>query len=211
MAISGVYNFTTLIYKQAGLKPSSKVTLAGYKQQNDLPIYQPGIISKLNLVLWIMPEYNYNISFCWKSITGKIVKPTDEDFDETDVECWIEGLKPAEYWAYAGTEKKQHPFSSLTLSFDVFDFGVNMNLRLYASASKYDLIVDNLNKTISAFNETSEGKDRKDGVVHNWAWQKEQNYINLSIDTGSAGLLIIKKILMQLKVKIEISKVEIDL
>jgi len=44
-------NFTGIFIKETGLKPSSKVTLAGYKQNNDLPMYQPGPVSKLNLVL----------------------------------------------------------------------------------------------------------------------------------------------------------------
>ena len=79
--------------------------MAGYKQRNNLPIYQPGLVSKLNLVLWIMPEYNDNIRFCWKSKTGKIITPTDEHFDEEDLECWLEGLKPNEYWAEVAPEK----------------------------------------------------------------------------------------------------------
>lgn len=99
-------NFTKLFYAKTGPRPSTKVTLAGYKQQNEVPIYQPGSVSKLNLVLWIMPEYNDNISFCWKSTTGKIVKPTDENFNEDNLECWMEGLKPIEYWKQVATEKK---------------------------------------------------------------------------------------------------------
>ena len=67
-------NFTKIFVNTTGLKPSSKVTLAGYKQRNELPIYQPGLVSKLNLVIWIMPEFNDNVSFCWKSKTGKIIK-----------------------------------------------------------------------------------------------------------------------------------------
>ena len=84
--------------------------MAGYKQRNNLPIYQPGLVSKLNLVLWIMPEYNDNIRFCWKSKTDKIITPTDEHFDEEDLECWLEGLKPNKYWAEVATEKKRTYF-----------------------------------------------------------------------------------------------------
>ena len=67
------------------MRPSTKVTLAGYKQYNETPIYEPGPVSKLNLVLWIMPEYNDDISFCWKSKTGAIIQTTDEEFDEEDL------------------------------------------------------------------------------------------------------------------------------
>ena len=45
--------FTKIFVNTTGLKPSSKVTLAGYKQRNELPIYQPGSVSKLILVIWL--------------------------------------------------------------------------------------------------------------------------------------------------------------
>ena len=106
-------SFAALFFKETGLRPSTKVTLAGYKQYNETPIYEPGPVSKLNLVLWIMPEYNDDISFCWKSKTGAMIQTTDEEFDEEDLVCWMEGLKPSEYWNQVATEKKHIPFRLL--------------------------------------------------------------------------------------------------
>ena len=194
------------------LKPSSKVTLAGYKQRNELPIYQPGLVSKLNLVIWIMPEFNDNVSFCWKSKTGKIIKPTDEDFDEEDLECWIEGLKPDEYWKQVATEKKSHPFQIANLPFElkVFGFGVDTVLRIYFTGNKEE-IEQVISETIEAYNEKSEALNRKNGVVHNCRIFYEEPILTASVDTGSAGTRIIKQILKSFKKLKGIKKVEVDL
>lgn len=204
--------FESIFFSETGLKPSTKVTLAGYKQRNDVPIYEPGSISKLNLVLWIMPEYNDNISFCWKSKTGKIIKPTDEFFDLEDLECWLEGLKPNKYWAEVATEKKTHPFQIANLPFDlkVFGFGVETELRIHAS-NKYDDIKLSASHTIQVYNDESESLNRKNGVVHNYKFIESEDYLCLRIDTGSAGIAIIKKVLKGLAKITDIKKVEVDI
>jgi len=204
--------FTKIFVNTTGLKPSSKVTLAGYKQRNELPIYQPGLVSKLNLVIWIMPEFNDNVSFCWKSKTGKIIKPTDEDFDEEDLECWIEGLKPDEYWKQVATEKKSHPFQIANLPFElkVFGFGVDTVLRIYFTGNKEE-IEQVISETIEAYNEKSEALNRKNGVVHNCRIFYEEPILTASVDTGSAGTRIIKQILKSFKKLKGIKKVEVDL
>ena len=109
--------FEEIFVNETGIKPSTKVTLGGFKQNNDNPMYQPGLVSKLNLVLWIMPEYYDSISFCWQSRSKKIIKTTDENFDISDLECWIENLKPSEYWKQVATEKKKPSFSGLQFVF----------------------------------------------------------------------------------------------
>lgn len=205
-------SFENIFLKETGLRPSTKVTLAGYKQQNDTPIYQPGSVSRLNLVLWIMPEYNDNISFCWRFKTGEIVKPTDENFNEEDLECWIEGLKPLEYWKQVATEKKEHPFQIANLPFElkVFAFAVEMELRIYAQ-NDYEKIKTIVGNTIQLYNETSEKNKRKNGVVHNYKFIEEESFLSLRIDTGSAGIEIIKKILKVLAKTTDIKKVEVDI
>ena len=205
-------NFTKLFYAETGLRPSTKVTLAGYKQQNEVPIYQPGSVSKLNLVLWIMPEYNDNISFCWKSTTGEIVKPTDENFNEDNLECWMEGLKPIEYWEQVATEKKVHPFqiANLTFELNVFDFGVQMELRIHADSDHEEIKISIAN-TIQAYNDSSEINNRKNGVVHHYKFHEQKSLLYLQIDTGSAGIEIIKKILKSLATINAIKRVEVDI
>lgn len=184
--------------KETGIKPSAKVTIAGYKQANDLPFYQSAVVSKFNLVLWLMPEYNDNISFCWRSKSGKIIKPTDENFDEADLECWIEGLKPAEYWKQVATEKKNHPFqiSNLPFSLKVFGFGVDTELRIITvnQALVYKM-GEIIGKIINNYNDKSEAINRRNGVVHNFNIETEPGLATARIDTGSAGIAIIKQIL----------------
>lgn len=205
--------FTRLFFNETGLKPSSKVTLAGYKQQNQ-PIYEPGSVSKLNLVLWIMPEYNDDISFCWTSKTGKVIEPTHANFDEDDLECWMEGLKPSEYWKQVATEKKSHPFqiSNLPYELKVFDFGVEMKLRIFQkNIGSLEDVKSSITKTIQIFNDNSEAANRKNGVVHNHNFREEADYLCTHIDTGSAGVEIIKKILKDLSKFNNIDKIEVDL
>ena len=205
-------NFIREFYNGTGLRPSTKVTLAGYKQHNDTPIYQPGSVSKLNLVLWIMPEYNDNISFCWKSKSGRIITPTEENFNEDDVKCWIDGLKPLEYWKQVATQKKSHPFEIQNLSYDlkVFDFGVEMILRIYAK-NNYSIIKEVISNTIEKFNILSEADSRKNGVVHTHRFVQKTDHFVLQIDTGSAGIEIIKKILKEISKINTINRVEVDI
>ena len=197
-----------------GLMPSTKVALAGYKQDNDLPMYEPGLISKLNLVLWIMPEFNDNISFCWKSKSGQIVKTTDENFDEGDLECWFERLKPIVYWREVATEKKSHPFQIANLPYElqVFGFGVETILRIFF---KDPLLINNVKATISTtienYNQQSEADGRMLGLVHNHRFEEEYSHLAVHIDTGSAGINITKKLLKALSKEPSITKVEVDI
>ncbi len=157
-------NFTALFFKETGLRPSTKVTLAGYKQYNETPIYEPGPVSKLNLVLWIMPEYNDDISFCWKSKTGAIIQTTDEEFDEEDLVCWMEGLKPSEYWSQVATEKKAHPYQVAGLPYElkVFDYGTEMELRIFTDGSLPNEVIKNtITTTIETFNSNSKKASKK--------------------------------------------------
>ena len=206
--------FENIFYKKTGLKPSSKVTIAGYKQPNNSPFYQSDSVSKLNLVLWIMPEYNDNISFCWKSKTGKIIKPTDESFDEADLECWIEGLKPTEYWKEVATEKKDHPFKigKIPYQLKVFGFGTDTILRIFAkNNSELDLMIEKVGEIIANYNDESEKLNRVNGVVHNFKYEKENDLLIFSIDTGSAGIEITKKVLKSLGKFESIDRVEVDI
>lgn len=157
--------------------------------------------------------YNDNISFCWKSKTGKIIKPTDETFDEEDLECWIENLKPAEYWKQVATEKKSHPFQIAKLSYEVkvFDFGVEMELRIFNEKILTGDLKVSISNTIEAYNNLSEKNGRKNGVVHNYKFIEEEDFLCVRIDTGSAGVTVINKILKSLSGNIAIKKIEIDI
>lgn len=207
-------NFADLLFAATGLRPSSKITLAGFKQAGDIGFYEKGQISKLHLVLWIMPDFYNNISFCWKSKTDRTIEPTHEDFDEDNLECWLEGLKPAEYWKQIATEKKSHPFQVKTLPFEVkvFAFDVNMVMRLNFNGQVESSPIQNIiANCIVNFNQDSEKISRKNGVVHNFDFDTGENKLVLRIDTGSAGFSIINKILATLKKVNNIQSIELDI
>ncbi len=207
-------NLDAQFVKITGILPSTKVTITRPNRDDSPQIYEQGIVSRINPVLWILPDYHDDISFCWKSKTGKIIKPTDEDFDVDDLECWVENLKPAEYWKQIGTAKKQHPFQSLKLSFElvVFEFGIETDLKIYCNpGTDHSVIRTAINDTIERFNSKSESLGRRYGVVHNYKFLSENDTTIVRIDTGSAGVGISKAILKALKKCEGIYKVEMDI
>lgn len=191
-----------LFINKTGIKPSHKVTIAGFKQHNDIPMYIKGEISKLNLVLWNMPDFLHNLSFCWKSISGKIVSTDDEAFDAKDMECWLEGLQPALYWQQTATEKRSHPFTLKNLPFPVrvlgFDTYTSLTIQ-FRDATDTNQISKRIAAAIEKYNTESEGKQRANGVIHNFSSRLFEKKIEYRIDTGSAGILAINKIVAALK------------
>jgi hypothetical protein len=206
-------NFESYFFENTGIKPSSKVQLGGFKQNNSIPMYQVGQISKLNLVLWIMPEFMDDISFCWKSKTGNTIHTHDEDFDENDLQCWIENLNPGLYWKEVSSEKNNHPFiiKNLPYKLNVYGFGVHMVLQIFLSNENIaNEIITKLSMVIEKHNIDSEFKNRKNGVVHNASAEVHNNIINLKIDVGSAGVIFIKKLLGILVKYPQVTEVSID-
>jgi hypothetical protein len=161
-----------------------------------------------------MPYYMDNLSFCWQSKSGKIIKTTDEDFDESDVECWVEGIKPVEYWKQAATEKVSYPFQIKNLPFPVkvFGFGVHMGLAITLSnVNVSSTIILQLADEIEKYNNKSEKNNGKNGYIHNSSASVEENKLDFRIDVGSASLVIIKNLLKALANFPEVIEVAIDL
>lgn len=206
-------SYYRLYLSEMGVKPGYKAGIGGFKQQNDTPFYQKGEISKLNMVLWVQPDHYHNFSFCWRSGSGKIIETTDEVFDEADIECWLEGLQPALIWEQTSTEKKSHPFISKNLPFTlkVFGFGINTGLTInLGPAGNAELVAKKVGDTIEKYNDDSERKNRKDGVIHNYSMEVADNKVEFRIDTGSAGVKGINKILTALKKVEGVEEVIID-
>lgn len=85
-----------------------------------------------------------------------------------------------------------------------------MELRLHASKG-YDDVKLFASTTIQVYNDESESLNRKNGVVHNYKFIESEDYLCLRIDTGSAGIAIIKKVLKGLAKITDIKKVEVDI
>lgn len=207
-------NVERIIVSATGIKASYKVGLSLFPPQNGLPMYEPGPVSRINTAISILPMYYGYITFLWRSKTGKVVKTTDEDFDEEDLECWVEGIDAAEYWKQLNKKTESHPFTIKDLPFEleVIDFGTHMALDIELNgAEPNDKIKQALEECIEKFNSNSELKNREDGVVHNYSFSDEGDNLTLRIDTGSAGVAIIKKLLHVLKKIPGINKVKLDL
>ncbi len=201
------------IFGQVGIKPSFKIGMSVGKQDNDRPMYISGQVSKLHFLFAILPRYEDNVSFCWRSKSGKIIKTTDEDFDETDLEYWMEGLKPQEYWKQIGGEKKEHPFKTDKLPFPVkvIDFNLNMHFNIHLSdIHSSQKITDALIETIDNYNKKSELKNRKDGVIHNMYPHTENEMLVCRLDLGSAGVKAVNQLLKVLGKFPEIKEIVLD-
>lgn len=204
-----------VFFAATGLRPSSKITLAGFKQENDRPFYEVGRVSRLNVVLWIMPDLKSNISFCWQSKSGKIVATTDEKVDVSDLEYWIEGLQPAVYWQKVATEKRHHPFHFAKLPFQlkVIDFGENTRLIFeLEDPSVWQVIKSTVSKTVEEYENVALNDYENYGVPHSVKFREVGNgQKEVQIDTGSAGFRVIKTILEALKSISGIRRITIDI
>jgi hypothetical protein len=203
-----------ILYQEAGLKPSYKVGLSVFRPHHDLPMYEPGPVSKINTAISILPMFNDSISFCWRSKSGKIVHSYDEDFDEDDLECWIEGLKPALYLEALTTVNIDHPLKLKDLPYELTVYGIGMHMGLtieLEDPGKAAEIIEQLGDEVERHNQKSEAKGRANGVVHNCSGHIENNTVIFRIDVGSAGVVFIKKLLRLLAKYPEVKKVTADL
>ena len=208
---------TEIMLSQAKLRPSSKVSLSAFFHEWVWPkrsMYEPGDISRINTEISILPAFQDPISFCWRSKSGKLVKPTDETIDESDLECWIEGLKPKRYWDYLNQQHNDYPFKVKNLPFPVvvksFDTHCTLQILLNNSSTAIE-IANALSHAIEKHNLASEKKLRADGVVHNARQEIAGNQLDFHIDLGSAGPVFIKKLFKALARFKEVEKVEVTI
>lgn len=207
-------NIEKILFVEAGLKPSYKVGLSLFRPHHDLPMYEPGQISRINTAISILPMYKGNISFCWRCKSGNIVATFDEEFDESDLECWIEGLNPAEYLAQLTSVSTNHPLKlkNLPYEFVVQGFGTHMGLTIeLTEATKAEDIVQDLSNEVEKHNAKSEAKDRAYGVVHNSSATVRESCIHFRIDLGSAGIAFVRKLLRRLAKYPQVKRVVVDL
>lgn len=214
-------NVEQIFLKEAGIRPSFKIGLTMFKPFNNEPphdipeMYLTGKTSRIITAISILPEFQQPVIFCWKSkSSNQLVTPMDEDFDEADLECWMEGIDAPLFWKYINSTQEKHPFKLKDIYFpvEVLGFGVDMGLQIYLADQKLlPVITDQISKVIERNNNMSLKKDRKFGIIHNGYPITEAYGMNYRIDTGSAGPLVVNKILKAIN-KIEgITKLVIDL
>jgi hypothetical protein len=211
---------TTLIKQGTGLSPSPQITI-GISMTNGVRYYEPSAeTSRLSFTLGIANTVGHDISFCWRSKSGKFISISDENFDEDDLECWMEGLTPEKYYEdLARLTNKRPPFKVKNLPFEleIRDYAYEMNI--YVTLNKqglFDHINGDLDNIIVKFNDLAHARDigqAKGPVlqgVHNWKITLEEDgRILIYIDAASPDIL--KKLMMGLAKHEEVTKVEMDL
>ncbi len=195
---------------QTGIKVNKNIGL-GFNLYPDF-YYEADKLSVMSANV-IINNYGNPATIKWESNSGRIYTLSDTDIDCDDIEFWFEGLDPLEY------QKQLHannelPFQLKNLTYELVVTALNMDMTIemslkeeqYANATKH---LDNIDKMIDDYNNKSIKKDREDGVVHNWRRRIESDKLIYEIDTGSAGVLFLKKLLKHLSTLNCFNKVEI--
>lgn len=181
---------------QTGLKATKRMEI-GWADEPSF-FYTLGPVSKLASMLWINNQ-NSPITIAWQSTSAKIYKITDTIIDCDDIKFWFEDTMPELYY------KQLHPqidipFGIKDLNFPLtiesltIDMSIEMYLKEDAVKDGKDIITK-IDKFIDDYNTASEKKDRRNGVVHNWKRELRENVLIYDFDLGSAGLLVVKKLI----------------
>lgn len=203
-----------LMTRMTGLSPRSKISLSLFPLGSGKSMYEVGKVSKINTALIILPDFYGEISFCWKSKSGKIIKTTDVDFEEDDLECWMEGLTPGAYWGYLREKQNIHILDLKGLQYTLNFYGDGPDYTIQIRCKNIDDVkpVQNRIETmIEDHNSKSLAKDRKNGLVHNYSLDSDDECLNMRIDVGSAGIPFLKSLLKDLNRFDGIMEVTVDM
>lgn len=150
------------------------------------------------------------VKVCWKSKSGKVYQLHD-DVDCHDIEFWLENVDvPLLYKQLYGptTLPFKLPATHFSLVIGSISISLEIIIRLKEGFEKHLTIMEKeVSAFINQFNNQSEKKNRKDGVVHNWKTIVRQNSIHVDMDLGSAGAAFLKKLLKWLNGIEQIEKV----
>jgi hypothetical protein len=189
----------THIFEQlTGLKPSKDVSMA-WIHPNEY-FYEKGIISRLPFQIYA--NHNWNpVVVTWKSKSDKIYDIASDDIDCNDIVFGFEDLQPTLYYKQLYPGEKL-PFKLKSLSFEfVFNriaIDCQITMEVKDEFTKYDMIIDDINNFIAGYNDESEKKNRRYGLVHNLKSSLDGHNIVFSLDLGSAGPFFFRKLLPHL-------------
>jgi hypothetical protein len=209
------HQLTAQFEKQAGFKVTKNVSIGWETPFIDGVvdhILQKGPTTVFLSQLWI-GHTNNPVKILWKSNSGRIYEMHDTDIDCSDIEFWFEGMDPVLF--------NKLMFPKTTLPFKLKDPGYELSvIRLQMdctislwpkeAATDTELISKQLDDFIAGFNDQSEKKNRKDGVVHNWKHHTEPGCLVYEFDMGSAGFVFLKKFLSFLSKMALFSKAQVD-
>ena len=210
----------SLVKKGIGLSPSPQFTVASISTQDGIEMYEPAEISRLRFFIGIASVARHPITFCWKSKSEKIVSIDETDFNEENLECWLEGLTPEKYYEdLALYTNKKAPFkiSKLPFELEIRDYAYSMHVYINLnSVERVDEINLDLDRIIQMHNNNTDARDRglAKGAplqeLHNWKITIEaDDRIMIYLDAASPEIL---KTLVKGLIKYdEVTKVEMDL
>ncbi len=150
----------------------------------------------------------------WKSKSGRIYDPGDAAIDCYDIVFWFERLDPLEYYKQLQPNNTL-PFKLNNLTYELVVSALNMDMAIEIwlkneQVTYANLLVEKIDQMIDDYNVKSLKEDRDGGVVHNWKRRIENDKLIYDIDTGSAGVIFLKKFLMFLSKLNTFHKIEVS-
>jgi hypothetical protein len=185
---------TTLFERQTGIKAGKNVCFAVTAEKLN---YKKGNESQLSIELSINLHWN-PIIIKWQSKSGRIYELADTDIDCNDIEFSFGGLDAALYHRqlYPGDTL---PFKLTDLSYELQIDRINVDAEITLSLRQpvdADALFREIEDMRAAYDEASEKKGRKNGLVHKFNGRAiDENTILLEFDLGSAGVFFLKKLL----------------
>jgi hypothetical protein len=201
------------LYRKSGIRPSVIVSISW--PGSSLPdfVNSSGLVSRFSSYITVNHNWN-DVIICWRSKLGRIYQMSDTDVDPNDIEFWYEGIDPLLFQKqlYPGDKlpfklgKLPYTLTVLRLNMDCA-VAITLHTEQVAAAGSLLLTIDAF---IEDFNQKSEKRNRADGVVHSHRGSvTPEGGIELSIDTGFAGPVFLKKFLKMLAKHPEVAAVEV--
>jgi hypothetical protein len=181
--------------KKTGLKVNKHISFS--LGANNI-YYEPGSVTSFKPLFHVNHNW-FPVTIKWKSKSGRIYDFSDTDIDCDDIEFWFDHLDVAEVHRLLYPQTKL-PFNLKDLSYTLVVTRINMDCTIEMTLKDLDVsdvqsYIQKIDKFIADYNERSEKKNRKDGVIHNWKTSVENKRLIYELDLGSTGPLFFKKLL----------------
>jgi hypothetical protein len=205
---------TPLFEKIVGYKANAHTSLMLSSISGQHLLYEDGPISKLAVTFYNNHNWNYAYLY-WQSKSGRIYNVADTDIDCNDISFWFEGIDAALFQRQMYPKDKL-PFKLKNLSYELVVTRLNTDCNIHATLrqeaiERGEAIGKELIDFVEDFNQKSEAKDRKDGVVHSThAMVADGNVLELTLDIGSVGAAFFKKLLTLMSAMGNFEKVNIN-
>lgn len=201
---------TPLLFQKTGLKTGKQLCISWASEWEFF--LEKGETSKVAFNLYVNHNWNL-ITIIWKSKSGRIYELHDTDIDCNDIEFGFENLDVAliHKQMFPGD---QLPFKLKNLTYELLVSRISIDCTFELTlknehAAETDKVIETVDSYFAKFNERSEKKKRKPGLIHRYHAKAVGNKIIYDIDLGSAGPIIFKDLLPYLSSLNYFTKIEI--